>query len=216
MDLARIAARRPRPSKEQAQNILKKLSGRLRGNKEAQNQLADLYTYFMPPLPKRAKTPFQWAAKATGRARQVPSCLQYIHVTSHYIEASDGLRAHWVANAEDLEPGFYFRNGYRALPLEDDMFVDVRGILPSESSMVKQALNLQDMSLIQQGKIWAYELRIGERLVHIQKRFLDDAANGQTTLIARACPTPDSSPAVLLECDMGWAAIAPMIIPETT
>ena len=61
--------------KDDAQRIIKDVYWSF---PELKEQMARLYSYFMPPMPSRAKSLFEWVAKATD-AKDVRQICQFVY-----------------------------------------------------------------------------------------------------------------------------------------
>lgn len=105
--LATVAQAARKPRKKEAQEIIQHIAELY---PEHLNNLALLYNYFMPAIPKRPKTPFNWVATAAGVA-DVRYYLNYIYVTEKRIVATDGNSLHVTKNVEKSIPGYYLSNG---------------------------------------------------------------------------------------------------------
>lgn len=92
--------------------------------------LARLYAHFLPSLPKRPKTAFDWCAKAMSKD-DVRHYLRYVYVTDEEIMATDGHRLHIAPNADNLEPGFYGAEGVRLHPPSYSAYPDTKRVRPS-------------------------------------------------------------------------------------
>jgi len=72
--------------------------------------LARLYAHFLPSTPVKAKTAFEWCAKAIGIADK-RECLNYVYVTKNEIVGTDGHSLHVAPNSNGMAPGFYDKAG---------------------------------------------------------------------------------------------------------
>lgn len=123
-----------KPTKAQAQAMVKELANRLgEENPRIVKDLASLYAFFMPPKVKKPKTSFDWVALAMGN-KDIRHYLNYVHVTSQYVMATDGHRMHRALNTTGLSPGFYLRNGDKAHEPDYARFPDVDRVIPSKAS----------------------------------------------------------------------------------
>lgn len=102
-----------KPNKREAQHLLHKLHNNhnLSPN-ETEDALAHLYRYFMPAVPKKPKTHFDWCALAVD-TKDRREMLRYVYVDEKNIVGTNGPRLHVAPNAEHLTPGFYLTNGER-------------------------------------------------------------------------------------------------------
>jgi len=58
------------------------------------DDLADLYNYFIPALPKKPKTSEGWVALAAADKYTHRTALKYVYSSGEYIAATDGCRLH--------------------------------------------------------------------------------------------------------------------------
>lgn len=122
--LALLAMQKNKPSKKQAQEIIKTLYN---ANPELGSELAKLYKYFMPAKPKNPKSTFDWVAQAAAGKDEIRTYLQYVCCDEEYLVAADGHRLH--AMPADREPGFYIPSNEDRLP--DEMkYPDWRRTIP--------------------------------------------------------------------------------------
>lgn len=77
---------------------------------ELNAELARLYANFMPAVPKRPASMFDWVAKCIAEA-DIRQELNYVHVTEQHITATDGCRIHRAPNAGGMPPGYYDKAG---------------------------------------------------------------------------------------------------------
>jgi len=78
----------------------------INGEELTDQNLAELYKFFMPPIPKAKKTPEQWVATAIGD-KDVRFYLNYVYVDKEWVIGSNGHHLHRVHNDNNLEPGYY-------------------------------------------------------------------------------------------------------------
>lgn len=145
--------------------------------------LARLYAHFLPPLPKRPKTAFDWCAKAMAK-NDVRHYLNFVHVTTDEIQATDGHRLHIAPNTDRLEPGYYGAEGVRLHAPEYSRFPDTQRVRPTPDRegrrwYVLAAADLKTGSMTpEKGNVlhW-YELPTHDdespQRVHINKAYLD-------------------------------------------
>ena len=91
--------------KEEAAELIEQLY--IDRNSVNDYELTRLYVYFMPALPKIARTDFQWLAKAISKDDTRPY-LQYIYCDGEHAIATDGHRMHWLPC--NIPVGFYDSN----------------------------------------------------------------------------------------------------------
>ena len=73
-------------------------------------QLATLYSFFTPPIPKAPKNEFDWVARAVGGPKEIRIQLQLLHALNGVLYATDGHRIHYTPTA--LVDGYYDTNGH--------------------------------------------------------------------------------------------------------
>ncbi len=112
-------------TKIQAHAAIAELATAKPGKSRRENLQADLYSYFMPPIPKVPKTSEQWVAKAVS-PNDVRYYLHHANVNKLGFCATDGHRAH-IAPTEKAE-GFYDKAGNKVEC--DGRFPDVDRIIP--------------------------------------------------------------------------------------
>lgn len=99
-----------RPTKAQA-NIALRAYIDQHGLPEYDSNLADLVAFFLPPVPKKPKSAFQWIASAAG-VKDIRQWVNYVHVTNGQCFATDGHRLHIMLS--HLDEGVYLPSGQRA------------------------------------------------------------------------------------------------------
>lgn len=149
--------------------------------------LADLYTHFLPPVPKRAKNAFEWVAKACSKELQRPY-LNHVYCDGSKIVATDGHRLHYATAPDGIEKGFYDHTG-KKIEGADYTFPDWERVVPktdsrSDTLNIKTMENILEISPISEVNITKGEnvfLNIGGLCgqVCVEKRLLEDALNGQ-------------------------------------
>lgn len=170
--LSRQSASSEKPKKVDAQVILKTLADQY---PESIPDLAKLYTYFMPPLPKKVTSNFQWVAQAMAR-KDVRYYLNYVYVTSSQFICTDGHRLHVAPNDTGLVPGFYFANGDIAHDTDYAKFPDWERILNPDKEFtinIDTDLKLYDLQPLA-AKLLAYVIQD----IGVNKVYLDQAING--------------------------------------
>jgi hypothetical protein len=96
------------------------------------SELEALYKYFMPSLPAKPKTAWQWVASAVGK-KDMREYLNYLHSDGSVLYGSDGQRIHWC-NTE-LGEGFY-------CPKTCNL-VDLSGYYPQVQRIIDQTRPLE-------------------------------------------------------------------------
>lgn len=121
-----------KPSRGTAFAIIEQMmdgAGRMENLDEHRENLAKLYAYFMPTLPKKAKTPFQWLAQAAAK-NDAREYLRFVYVNGDEAVATDGYRLHLLRHT-GWTPGWYNPStGDGATPPETDRYPDYGRIIP--------------------------------------------------------------------------------------
>ena len=163
MNLIELAIENKKPSKMEAQKIIKSLAAL---HPENIGDLEKLYSFFMPAPSKKPKTPFQWVARAVGK-KDLKEYLNYVYATETEIVATDGHRMHITRNTDSrFKPGYYLANGELAYPPDQWTYPNYRRILqiiggsyqhlPASTSLLIQ------MKLVRKGA--CFYIRITTRL----------------------------------------------------
>lgn len=102
-----LAANAGKLSKSKVQQLLADLYAKS-DDELLQNKLAGAYAHFMPALPKKAKTSFEWVCKARSK-RAARYYINNAYSDGEYLVATDGHRLHYIPT--ELEEGYYDQNG---------------------------------------------------------------------------------------------------------
>jgi hypothetical protein len=202
LNIAAAANTIKKPSKKVAHEIIKELYAQAPDDETSAN-LAKLYKYFMPPIPKTPKTPFDWVAGAMG-VNDVRYYLNYVHVDADHIEATDGHRAHRVANTNGLPSGFYNKAGDK---VHEPAFAD----FPNISRVIPDAkdLQLEDVQASQL-PVETGESEIIYRLPNgaaVSKRYLDKCIGSGSATIG----TRNAKDGIRVDMEGRVAVIMPML-----
>ena len=131
--LIKLAIDNKAPSKAGAQDIIRDLAEQ---HPDSVRELARLYAYFMPPKPKKPKTPFQWVAMAAG-VKDIRYYLNCVYVTAEHLTATDGHRLHRAPNTDNLAPGYYHpTTGDLVHPPEYSAYPDTAKVIPAPGKSV--------------------------------------------------------------------------------
>lgn len=132
-----LAANASKPKKANAAALIRELAARHAEDTDTLHDLAALYTFFLPPVPKKAaqRDVWAWVCQAVAGPKDIRLYLHYVMADGLNIYATDGHRVH---SARDLrEPGLYDpKTGARVWDLENaapghpGCFPDVKRILP--------------------------------------------------------------------------------------
>lgn len=97
------AHRDKRAGKEECFGIIRRMSA---GSEATESELAALYSYFLPPKPKKITDPFEWAASACDDKANYAFC-KYVESANGCLAAANTRTAHIVLSDMGLKPGFY-------------------------------------------------------------------------------------------------------------
>ena len=132
--------------KDDAQRIIKDIYWSL---PELKEQMARLYSYFIPAMPKRAATMFEWVAKAT-RAKDVRQFCQFVYCDGSFLIGTDNHRLHY-APADGREAGYYHPiTGDKVQ--EDARFPDWQRVIPPADEGAKVDCALSDLHVVEDYK----------------------------------------------------------------
>lgn len=128
-----------KPNKQAAQAYIRSLYAAT-SDPQQREQLAGLYTYFMPAKPAKPKTAFQWVASACS-TEQYKQYLCHPYSTGKLLIATDGHRLHMAPTT--LPVGWYHCTTEEPLDLKGATFPDWPRIMPSqEEQQAAQPLSL--------------------------------------------------------------------------
>lgn len=135
-------------------------------------ELAIFYSFFIPPIPAKAKTLEQWVAKAVAK-KDVRQYLNYIYSDGARLIAADGHRLHWIETTAYPE-GLYIPGTMDKVAL-DARYPDIDRVIPKTYTADKTIISLAELPVIEtkQGGL-AYKLANG---THLMKKYLDTMAN---------------------------------------
>lgn len=153
--------------------------------------LADLYSHFLPPAPKVAKTAVDWVFKAVYKGNARP-CLQNIYCDGENIVATGGHRLHMAKAPEGTEVGFYNQMGKKINGV-NYTFPDYKRVIPVTNA-TSNFINLKTMeNVLKVSYISEYSKSKGEKIflkiggnaeqVCVNKKYLLDALNGETEFV---------------------------------
>ena len=201
LNIAAAAIIVKKPSKKEAHEIIKELYAQAPDDVTSAN-LAKLYSFFMPPIPKNPKTPFDWVAGAMGSG-DVRYYLNYVHVDADHIEATDGHRAHRVANTNGLPSGFYNKAGDKVHESDFANFPNVSRVIPDAKDRQPEDLKVSQIPVETQNGVIVYRLPNGTA---IDKRYLDKCIGSGVATIG----TWGANHSIRVDMDDRVAAIMPI------
>lgn len=127
------------PSKKKVQRIVEQIA---ENEKFITNDIVRLYAYFngRPKPPKKAKTVFDWVARAVGDQKDpFRRHLSLVMVEENRIYATDGRRLHMCANVDNMKPGRYRVDGTFFCELDDTSaaghFPNTDRVIPDQNSI---------------------------------------------------------------------------------
>ena len=149
-------------------------------------QLAELFSFFMPPVPAAAKTPAQWVAKAAAKD-DVRYYLNNVYSTGTTLIATNGHHMHWIETDEYAE-GYYLPNTLDAVNV-DAKYPNTDRVIPKRVASERHRIALEDLEVKQvswqvEGKetlLTSYVLPNGTT---VQKNYLDAAFNREYDMFA--------------------------------
>ena len=171
--------KQPKLKKAEAQALIEKY---FKGAQDDQTrvELAQLYRYFTPAPAKTAKTTTEWVHKAADPSDTRPF-LNHSYSDGKRLVATDGARLHLAET--DLPVGYYDNKGNLIEGhAEKHTFPQYETLLPSDSEVLGRVfLSDQKLHTIKPkyGKK-TVAMEIGD--VFIDKRFIDELANGREAL----------------------------------
>ena len=188
-ELVRLAAISKKPGKRDAQILVRELADALPAEiwREHGESLAQLYTFFMPPKPKTARTAFEWVALAAAGPKEFSRpFLAYVMVEPHRIYATDGHRMHVAPNDDGLAPGAYLPNG-DFFATRDEFTSDVGHypeidrVIPSAHEW-RQEVDLDELPIGEVRGTVCREVPGGTWTGFFNRKYFDEAAQGMGKL----------------------------------
>lgn len=136
--------------------------------------LANLYAYFLPNKPKKAKNDLEWVSKAVA-VQDVRYYLNYLHEAKGKLTATDGHRLHWIETVKD--------RGFMA-PMTGDVvscdgqFPEIDRVIPKLSpTHILRVSELVKTSKAHNNKL--YQQYIFPNGSMFNAKYVDDAVNGE-------------------------------------
>ena len=158
--------------KEKAQEIIKDIYWNY---PELAEPMAMLYSYFMPPMPKRAKSLFEWVAKAT-KLDDIGPIYRFVYCDGSFIVGTDGHRLHY-APTDGRETGYYHPiTGDKVQ--EDSRFPDWQRVIPPADEGKKLDCLLSDLHAVEHYKMPCLVIE-GSKF---KRQYVLEALNGEDTL----------------------------------
>lgn len=171
MEVATLANSIKKPNKTRAFDIVvDMIESEYRPTDEL---LAELYSFFLPSMPKKPKTDEQWVAKAMA-SKDVRHYLNYLYSDGRRLMATDGVRLHICETG--LPVGFY---DSQLSPVKvDAKYPDVDRLIPKKNGpgILVGALNAGPTD----GRLFTYTLPSGGK---INKRYYDEMTCGESVYL---------------------------------
>ena len=158
--------------KEKAQEIIK---GIYWNYPELADLMAMLYSYFMPAMPKRAVTMFEWVAKAT-KLNNIGPIFRFIYCDGSFLVGTDGHRLHY-APTDGRETGYYHPiTGDKVQ--EGSHFPDWQRVIPPADEGGKVDCALSDLHVVEHYKTQCLVIE-GSKF---NRQYVLEALNGEEQL----------------------------------
>ncbi len=203
-----------KPSKQDAAAIIEDLY-----NTDIQNldpegyklTLARLYKHFIPALPKKPKSPFQWVSKAKSK-EQARYYLCEMYVRDNVLYATDGHRCHFV-DVEGYKDGYYTLNtkGDDIIPIElDGNYPQVEKIIPEKKFY--DIFKMDDLIINDNFDPLAYEIELLDSPYFVNKRYLDEILSiaDKSQNITVFTHNPEKDTPLLIEIGQYKAVLMPL------
>ena len=158
--------------KDDAQRIIKDIYWSF---PELKEQMAMLYSYFMPAMPKRAASMFEWVAKATY-AKDVRQYCQFVYCDGSFLIGTDNHRMHY-ALTDGREVGYYHAiTGDKVQ--EDARFPDWQRVIPPADKGREVDCALSDLHVVEPYETQCLVIE-GSKF---NRQYVLEALNGENTL----------------------------------
>ena len=168
-------------SKPRALNMLEVLYQNMSEEDKKNNSemIADLMSFFTPkPTGKKPKTPLEWVNLAVStEATRYYLCASYSD--GKYLVATDGHRLHRMETK--LPEGYYDKLG-NAIEL-DGNFPQYERLFFDVDRRIKVTLDIEKAGLEHHGKKWHYVFDVNNVEVGFNKKYVDEALNGKTSVV---------------------------------
>jgi hypothetical protein len=207
-----------KPTKKDALGIIKRVY-ETADDERTKMELAKLYKYFVPSLPKKPKNNFQWAALACEKKKNTPDyeIFRHVRVTKEKIVATDTFRLHQAPNDNDLAPGFYNHVGDKVLDLDELNYPEVDEIMAKFTDNARHVEPVEQNEFLEQWETIErdgafYLSRSGGKIAYNRQFFLEAASTEDIKVYV--CRDNDNYCPLLLTNDSRVAIIMPFIMTE--
>lgn len=168
--------------------------------------LADLYAFFMPPVPKTPKTAFDWVASAAAGKNDVRACLRMIRADGNRLYATNG-HILFIDNSDKRDAGYYDTAGN---PVDDSAtYPDIDRVIPQGEGIEINPSEILAGECVSTGTAYGDAIRIGK--IHVNRQYLCSALvfmecrEAPVTMFARG-----PSDAIRFDCGELTAVIMPV------
>lgn len=172
-----------KPKKPQVQDIIKAMFAQT-SDVDQQKKLAAIYKYFMPAIPKEAKTDQEWVFKATSKEATRPY-LHFSYCDDENLVATDGHRLHYIPAQGDK--GYQDQNGAPITLALNLTFPDYKRVIPTTFKWTIK-VELSELEIVPiitlSKKVVAYVIHVNNKLsIGVNKKYLEEALNGLDKVI---------------------------------
>lgn len=168
-----------KPKKSEAQSTLESIYEKADLTQEQKTELARLYNYFMPAIPKKPKSDEQWVQKAAAN-KDVRKQINFVYADPKgYLVATDGHRMHWIDLPAMYEHGYYCPKTLNKIHDVDEMqYPDWQRVAARYGGdAFEKSVPVAEFNLDKIGKIFVYRLPNGTAYA---KNYIDDALSASS------------------------------------
>jgi hypothetical protein len=109
-------------------------------------ELAQLYSFFIPPIPAKTKNNRLWVGRAAAH-NHTRNCLNYTYYDGTRLIGSDGNRVHWI-KTDGMEKCYYIPATMDAVSNQGD-YPDIDKVTPSTYAAERGQYRLKDFDLVE-------------------------------------------------------------------
>lgn len=169
------AAKFGKMSKGLTQTFIKELYNKST-NEDEKGDLAMLYAYFMPAIPKKSKDLFNWVYKASCKPSERRPTLDNVYSDGEYLYGSDGHVIHYIKT--DLPEGRYNQLKEK-IETDCDYAYIKRFLFAGESKKYK--IDMKDAEIKGENKEdMCCTFKLEDRYIRLNKNYLETILNGET------------------------------------
>ena len=213
-ELNSAAFNQSKQRKRDAMAAIEQLATSIEPDTPEARQIAKAYQYFTGtiPVPKKAKTTFDWIARAADRTDKHNYRMDYVAADDTYIVATDGRRMH-LAPTDGRPQGLYHpRTGHQVADSIDGYLNYRRAMPPNEFT---DKIHIDDVSVLEAASDTYRTSVVSESgaIYYVNKRYLLDACDNASNTLTLDATVPDK-PVVIEYEDGRRAIIMPMQPPK--